>query len=215
MVNAGLQLLGYSLASLGLLGLVASTAMAEWKMSSYAGNNIITAQAMYEGLWRSCVYQSTGQMQCKVYDSLLQLPGTSISGSRGLELRTTELVGSGGSWFHDHLHLDMKCTTCLSDNKEQKNKVAVAGGVLFIIADMVCALAATSWYEENIRKKFFDPFTPTNAKYEFGKALYVGWGASALTLIGGIMLCCNCASKPAGKSYPPPHTAGRPGTDHV
>uniref|UniRef100_A0A8C2HWC4 Claudin n=1 Tax=Cyprinus carpio TaxID=7962 RepID=A0A8C2HWC4_CYPCA len=189
-------LLGYSLASLGLLGLVASTAMAEWKMSSYAGNNIITAQAMYEGLWRSCVYQSTGQMQCKVYDSLLQLPGTS----------------SGSSWFHDHLHLDVKCTTCLSDNKEQKKKVAVAGGVLFIIADMVCALAATSWYEENIRKKFFDPFTPTNAKYEFGKALYVGWGASALTLIGGIMLCCNCASKPAVKSYPPPHTAGRPGT---
>uniref|UniRef100_A0A8C1H7I9 Claudin n=2 Tax=Cyprinus carpio TaxID=7962 RepID=A0A8C1H7I9_CYPCA len=211
MVNAGLQLLGYSLASLGLLGLVASTAMAEWKMSSYAGNNIITAQAMYEGLWRSCVYQSTGQMQCKVYDSLLQLPGTSmcVSGSRGLELRTTELVGLG----IPAARVDTSgCTTCLSDNKEQKKKVAVAGGVLFIIADMVCALAATSWYGENIRKKFFDPFTPTNAKYEFGKALYVGWGASALTLIGGIMLCCNCASKPAGKSYPPPHTAGRPGT---
>uniref|UniRef100_A0A8C1UZH1 Claudin n=1 Tax=Cyprinus carpio TaxID=7962 RepID=A0A8C1UZH1_CYPCA len=208
MVNAGLQLLGYSLASLGLLGLVASTAMAEWKMSSYAGNNIITAQAMYEGLWRSCVYQSTGQMQCKVYDSLLQLVHT-----KSCWILSGEVVC--GSWFHDHLHLDMKCTTCLSDNKEQKNKVAVAGGVLFIIADMVCALAATSWYEENIRKKFFDPFTPTNAKYEFGKALYVGWGASALTLIGGIMLCCNCASKPAGKSYPPPHTAGRPGTDHV
>lgn len=29
----------------------------------------------------------------------------------------------------------MKCTTCLSDNTEQKNKVAMAGGVLFIIAD--------------------------------------------------------------------------------
>ncbi len=78
MANAGLQLLGYTLAFLGLLGLVASTAMAEWKMSSYAGDNIITAQAMYEGLWRACVYQSTGQMQCKVYDSLLQLPGMSV-----------------------------------------------------------------------------------------------------------------------------------------
>lgn len=76
MANAGLQLLGYTLASLGLLGLIASTAMAEWKMSSYAGDNIITAQAMYEGLWQSCVSQSTGQLQCKTYDSLLQLPGT-------------------------------------------------------------------------------------------------------------------------------------------
>jgi len=75
MANAGLQLLGYVLAFLGLLGLIASTAMAEWKISSYAGDNIITAQAMYEGLWQSCVSQSTGQLQCKVYDSLLQIPG--------------------------------------------------------------------------------------------------------------------------------------------
>lgn len=52
-------------------------------------------------------------------------------------------------------------------------------------------------------------------RYEFGKALYVGWGASALTIIGGIMLCCNCASKPAGKSYTSPRTAGQPGTNRV
>uniref|UniRef100_A0A8C1TY98 Claudin n=1 Tax=Cyprinus carpio TaxID=7962 RepID=A0A8C1TY98_CYPCA len=209
MANAGLQLLGYTLAFLGFLGLIASTAMAEWKMSSYAGDNIITAQAMYEGLWRSCVYQSTGQMQCKVYDSLLQLPGE-VQAARGFMITSIFLCGVGLLVAA----VGMKCTTCLSDEKEQKNKVAVAGGVLFIIAG-VCALVATSWYGENIRKNFFDPFTPTNARYEFGKALYVGWGASALTLIGGIMLCCNCARKPAGKSYPPPRAAGRPGTDRV
>lgn len=75
MANAGIQLLGFILAFLGLIGSIASTAMVEWKASSYAGDNIITAQAMYEGLWKSCVSQSTGQIQCKVYDSLLQLPG--------------------------------------------------------------------------------------------------------------------------------------------
>lgn len=75
MANAGIQLLGFSLALLGLIGSIISTIMVEWKASSYAGDNIITAQAMYEGLWKSCVYQSTGQMQCKQYDSLLQLPG--------------------------------------------------------------------------------------------------------------------------------------------
>ncbi|KAI2667122.1 Claudin-1 [Labeo rohita] len=225
MANAGLQLLGYTLAFLGLLGLIASTVMPEWKMSSYAGDNIITAQAMYEGLWSSCVYQSTGQMQCKAYDSLLQLPGE-VQAARGFMI-TSILLCCVGLLV---AAVGMKCTTCLSDAKEQKSKVAVAGGVLFIIADMlpltfcrnkprettqVCALVATSWYGENIRKKFFDPFTPTNGRYEFGKALYVGWGASALTVIGGIMLCCNCASKPAGKSYPPPRAAGRPGTDRV
>lgn len=77
MANAGIQLLGLSLAVLGFIGSIISTIMVEWKASSYAGDNIITAQAMYEGLWKSCVYQSTGQMQCKEYDSLLQLPGES------------------------------------------------------------------------------------------------------------------------------------------
>lgn len=75
MANAGLQLLGFTLAFLGFIGSIISTIMVEWKASSYAGDNIITAQAMYEGLWKTCVYQSTGQMQCKQYDSLLQLPG--------------------------------------------------------------------------------------------------------------------------------------------
>lgn len=75
MANSGVQLLGFCLAILGFFGVIASTAMVEWKASSYAGDNIITAQAMYEGLWKSCVSQSTGQIQCKVYDSLLQLSG--------------------------------------------------------------------------------------------------------------------------------------------
>ncbi|KAA0718452.1 Claudin-1 Senescence-associated epithelial membrane protein [Triplophysa tibetana] len=209
MANAGLQLLGYTLAFLGFIGLIASTSMAEWKMSSYAGDNIITSQAMYEGLWKACVYQSTGQMQCKVYDSLLQQPGE-VQTTRGLMISSIFL----GAVALMAAAVGMKCTTCLADNKQQKSKVALAGGVLFILAG-VLALAATSWYGEKIRRNFFDPFTPTNSRYEFGKALYVGWGASALTLIGGSMLSCNCGSKAAGKSYPPPRAAGRPGTDHV
>uniref|UniRef100_A0A8B9HN29 Claudin n=1 Tax=Astyanax mexicanus TaxID=7994 RepID=A0A8B9HN29_ASTMX len=80
MANGGMQLLGFSLAFLGFIGLIISTTMTEWKMSSYAGDNIITAQALYEGLWQTCVYQSTGQVQCKVFDSLLQLPqGTNLT----------------------------------------------------------------------------------------------------------------------------------------
>lgn len=75
MANAGFQLVGFVLAFLGFIGSIASTIMVEWKASSYAGDNIITAQALYEGLWKTCVYQSTGQIQCKVFDSLLQLPG--------------------------------------------------------------------------------------------------------------------------------------------
>lgn len=73
MANAGLQLLGFILASLGWIGSIVSTALPQWKIYSYAGDNIVTAQAIYEGLWMSCASQSTGQIQCKVFDSLLNL----------------------------------------------------------------------------------------------------------------------------------------------
>lgn len=73
MANAGLQLLGFILAFLGWIGTIVSTALPQWKIYSYAGDNIVTAQAIFEGLWMSCVSQSTGQIQCKVFDSLLNL----------------------------------------------------------------------------------------------------------------------------------------------
>ncbi|XP_072544804.1 claudin-1 [Salminus brasiliensis] len=205
MASVGLQLLGFTLAFLGFVGLIISTTMTEWKMSSYAGDNIITAQAMYEGLWQSCVYQSTGQLQCKIYDSLLQLP-VEVQSARGfmvtgiLLCAVAIMVATVG----------MQCTTCLADNMEVKNKVAVAGGVVFIIAG-ACAFIATIWYGDNIRRQFFNPFTPTNSKYEFGKALYIGWGASALTVIGGSLLCCNCGGKGSADAAGPRYPAARPG----
>ena len=73
MANSGLQILGFALSMLGLIGLIIGTILPQWKMSAYVGDNIITAVAMYQGLWMSCAFQSTGQIQCKVYDSILQL----------------------------------------------------------------------------------------------------------------------------------------------
>ncbi|XP_041660126.1 claudin-1 [Cheilinus undulatus] len=211
MANAGIQLLGFTLAFLGFIGSIASTAMVEWKASSYAGDNIITAQALYEGLWMTCASQSTGQIQCKKYDSLLQLPGI-VQGTRGLMLCSILLcfiaimVATVG----------MRCTTCMADVPQQKDKVALAGGIMFIIAGLL-ALVGTSWYGHRIAQDFYDPFTPTNSRFEFGSALYVGWGAACLIIIGGSFLCCNCSSQSSGKSprYPPSRSAGQPGKDYV
>lgn len=81
MANSGLQLLGYFLALGGWIGIIASTALPQWKQSSYAGDAIITAVGLYEGLWMSCASQSTGQVQCKLYDSLLALDGRLQAGA--------------------------------------------------------------------------------------------------------------------------------------
>ncbi|XP_004078682.1 claudin-7 [Oryzias latipes] len=189
MANPGIQLLGFGLAFIGFIGTIACTVMVEWKASSYSGDNIITAQAMYEGLWKTCVSQSTGQIQCKVYDSILQLPAM-VQGTRGLMVASILLcfiammVAMTG----------MQCTTCMSDSPETKDKVALAGGVVFIIAGLL-ALVGTSWYGHRIAQDFNNPFTPTNSRYEFGSALYLGWAAAALIIIGGSFLTCSSSEK--------------------
>lgn len=93
MANSGLQLLGYFLALGGWVGIIASTALPQWKQSSYAGDAIITAVGLYEGLWMSCASQSTGQVQCKLYDSLLALEGRPHDSRAG-----SGSGGEGGGW---------------------------------------------------------------------------------------------------------------------
>ncbi|XP_051943123.1 claudin-1 [Hippocampus zosterae] len=211
MANAGIQLLGFTLAFVGFIGSIASTIMVEWKASSYAGDNIITAQALYEGLWKTCASQSTGQVQCKVYDSILQLPAI-VLGTRGLMLAAiflcliALLVAMVG----------MKCTKCLAEQPEQKAKVALTSGIVLIIAGLL-ALVGTSWYGHRIAQDFYNPFTPTNSRYEFGSALYVGWGAAILIIIGGGFLCCNCPKQDSGKAarYPRTNAASNSGKDYV
>lgn len=75
MASAGLQLTGYFLALAGWAGAICASALPQWKQSSYAGDAIITAVGLFEGLWMSCAAQSTGQVQCKLHESLLSLDG--------------------------------------------------------------------------------------------------------------------------------------------
>lgn len=77
MANSGMQLLGFFMSLIGIVALIIGTILPQWKMSAYIGDNIITAVAMYQGLWMSCAFQSTGQLQCKIYDSILQLDSKS------------------------------------------------------------------------------------------------------------------------------------------
>ncbi|CAB1351589.1 unnamed protein product [Coregonus sp. 'balchen'] len=51
MANSGIQLLGFGLSLVGVIALIVGTILPQWKMSAYIGDNIITAVAMYQGLW--------------------------------------------------------------------------------------------------------------------------------------------------------------------
>ncbi|XP_062456761.1 claudin-7-like isoform X1 [Rhea pennata] len=197
MANAGLQLLGFGLAVAGWLALLVATVLPQWQMSSYAGDSIITAVAMYKGLWMSCVSQSTGQIQCKVYDSLLSL-SAALQATRALMV-VSGVLGVIGIAIST---MGMKCTRCGGDDKVQKARIAMAGGIIFIVAGLA-ALVACSWNGHQIVSDFYNPTVPVNLKYEFGPAIFVGWAGSALVLLGGALLACSCSGGTSGgTSYP-------------
>uniref|UniRef100_A0A8C1LIL2 Claudin n=1 Tax=Cyprinus carpio TaxID=7962 RepID=A0A8C1LIL2_CYPCA len=118
MASLGLQILGVALSFVGLLGSIITCALPMWRVTAFIGNNIVTAQIIWEGLWMICVPQSTGHMQCNVYDSTLAL-STDLQAARAF-------VFVGG-----------KCTTCIQ-NKTSKARVVISAGVFFIISGLLC-----------------------------------------------------------------------------
>ncbi|CAL8401984.1 unnamed protein product [Boreogadus saida] len=201
MANSGLQILGFALSLLGLIGLIIGTMLPQWKMSAYVGDNIITAISMYSGLWMSCAFQSTGQIQCKAYDSILQLD-SSLQATRALMILGIIVTGAGLGVAT----MGMKCTTCGGDDKTKKSRIAMAGGIILLIGALA-AIVACSWYAHNIIREFYNPFTPVNTKYEFGSAIFIAWAGSFLDVIGGGMLAASC---PRGKSKPSYPISNRP-----
>lgn len=102
MANSGIQLLGFFLSLIGIIALIIGTVLPQWKMSAYIGDNIITAVAMYQGLWMSCAFQSTGQLQCKIYDSILQLDSKRRDPNEKKSL-------NGFAWITLNLHSTVRC----------------------------------------------------------------------------------------------------------
>ncbi|XP_061106426.1 claudin-7-B-like [Conger conger] len=196
MANSGLQILGFAMSLIGLIGLIIGTIMPQWQMSAYVGDNIITAIAMYQGLWMSCAFQSTGQMQCKVYDSVLQLD-SSLQATRALMVVSIVVttVGLGVAC------MGMKCTNCGSDDKTKKSRTAMTGGIVLLVGAL-CAIVACGWFSHKVIKAFYDPFTPVNTKYEFGAAIFIAWAGAFLAVMGGAMLAATCPGKRKDVKYP-------------
>ncbi|XP_067280896.1 claudin b [Pseudorasbora parva] len=194
MVSAGLQLLGIALAIIGWIGVIVVCALPMWRVTAFIGNNIVTAQISWEGIWMSCVVQSTGQMQCKVYDSMLAL-SSDLQAARALTIIAI-VIGILG------IMLAMaggQCTNCVED-ESSKTKVAITAGVIFIVAGVLC-LVPVCWTTHVVIQDFYNPLVYQAQKRELGAALYIGWGAAALLIIGGALLCCNCPPKEERGKY--------------
>ncbi|KAM8741156.1 claudin-4-like [Acanthopagrus schlegelii] len=188
MVSGGRQILGLSLAVIGFLGSIVICALPTWKVTAFIGANIVTSQVIWEGLWMNCVTQSTGQMQCKIYDSLLALP-RDLQAARALVIIAI-IAGIFGLLLGV---VGGKCTNFVEEER-QKSKVAIASGIVFIIAGLL-VLIPVCWTANTIIRDFYNPIMTNAQRRELGASLYIGWGSAGLLLLGGGLLCSSCPPK--------------------
>ncbi|XP_035283959.1 claudin-4-like [Anguilla anguilla] len=198
MVSGGRQALGFALAGVGSAGVALICGLPMWKVTAFISSNIVTAQVFWEGLWMNCVFQSTGQLQCKAYDSLLALP-RDLQAARALVVVSiavavaAALLGVAGA----------SCTNFLRRDATAKARVAIGSGVAFIAAGVLC-LVPVCWTTSTLVTGFYNPLVSTGQKGELGAALYVGYMAGALLVLGGAILTSSCPRDPAPTPTPVP-----------
>ncbi|XP_057684877.1 claudin-9-like [Corythoichthys intestinalis] len=188
MASAGVELLGLTLAVAGWIGVMVACGLPMWRVAAYVGQNVVMSQVIWEGLWMNCSVQSTGQMHCKVHDSMLGLP-RDLQAARALVVVSVTLGVIGVALAT----AGAKCTDCSQDEKGKRRLVFVGGLVLTLAG--ILTLMAVSWTAHVIVMGFYDPLLEETGKRDFGNALYFGWAASCLLILGGALLWCTCGKR--------------------
>ncbi|XP_005998524.1 claudin-14 [Latimeria chalumnae] len=196
MASMAVQLLGFFISLIGLIGTLVTTVLPHWHRTAHIGSNIIMALAYVKGLWMECVWHSTGIYQCQVHRSQLALP-RDLQAARAMMLISCVL-----SIIASVLSVvGMKCTQC-AQGSSAKNLIAVSGGICFMLAGIMC-LIPVSWSTNDVIKDFYNPVLPSGMKFEIGQALYVGFISASLSIIGGAFLCFSCNENTNSTPYRP------------
>ncbi|XP_062383940.1 claudin-10a [Sardina pilchardus] len=180
MSNMMTEIMAFLLTVCGWVLSAATVAIDYWKVSSVDGT-VITTATFWSNLWKTCVTDSTGVSNCKDFPSMLALDGY-IQVCRGLMIAAVCL-----GFFGATLALvGMKCTK-IGGSETTKARIAAVAGFNFILNGL-CSLTACSLYAHRITSEFFDPLFVAQ-KFELGAALFIGWGASVLCILGGLIFC--------------------------
>lgn len=180
-----LQELGISLSMIGFAGTVLICALPMWKVTAFIGTHLVVMQVFWEGLWMTCVSEYTGQMQCKLYDALLDL-SPDLQAARGLICISLVLGCLGFLIFL----LGARCTNCLS-HPRIKARLVLSSGATFCLGALT-TIVSVSWTAHSIISDFYNPRVPEVLKRELGAAIYIGFVTSGLLFLGGAILCTSC-----------------------
>ncbi|XP_013041560.3 claudin-18 isoform X1 [Anser cygnoides] len=186
------QVMGFIVSSLGVAGCMVSTAMDMWSTQDLY-DNPVTAVFQYQGLWRSCVRQSSGFTECRPYFTILGLPAM-FQAVRALMI-VGIVLGILGLLV---CIFALKCIRIGNMEDSAKANMTLTSGIMFIVAGL-CAITGVSVFANMLVTNFW--MSTTNMyqgmqnvqnRYTFGSALFVGWVAGGLALVGGIMMCLAC-----------------------
>lgn len=179
MASMGMQMLASVLCLIGWTGVIFSCILPMWRVTAFVGSTIITSQIIWEGIWMSCVVESTGYIQCKPYESMLAL-STDLQAARALTVLAITVGGVGLILAF----IGGKCTRFLDEERNSvKGKVAVAAGAVLIVAGILVLIPA-SWAAGAIVRSFYSTSIDAQRR-EIGACLYIAWGASILLIVGG------------------------------
>ncbi|XP_041663243.1 claudin f [Cheilinus undulatus] len=187
---------GQIISFIGFVGVAVTCGIPMWRVTSFIGANIVTGQLIWDGLWMRCVMQSTGQMQCRLNESVMSL-------SRDLQAARALVIISLIFAFIGFMlsFIGAKCTSCLKRDSSMA-KVVILSGCL-IIAAAIILLIPVCWSAAVTITEFEDPLTVNTQRREIGAAIYIGWASALILLIGGIILCTSCPPNKPIYGYQP------------
>ncbi|KAK2514449.1 Cldn18 [Columba guinea] len=249
------QVMGFIVSSLGVAGCIVSTSMDMWSTQDLY-DNPVTAVFQYQGLWRSCVRQSSGFTECRPYFTILGLPAMFqavralmivgiVLGILGLLVCIFALKCIRIGSMEDSAKANMTLTSGImfiiavaystmvafvSMNHSTKDNVIAARLVVaghtsdhlcraircfpkvqgdflyyvglslsFCLISGLCAITGVSVFANMLVTNFwmstanmYQGMQNVQNRYTFGSALFVGWVAGGLALVGGILMCLAC-----------------------
>ncbi|KAF3688257.1 Claudin-22 [Channa argus] len=201
-----LELLGVFFSVVAWVCSLASTLMTSWLNLN---SELLPSENFYLGLWGTCVTQDMGDGQeCRFYDSMLDLP-QDIMLARILMCVALAVGMLGLLLAIPGLHLVNSCQGQVGDLRFKRGLRMAAGVMCLVVGILV--LVPVSNIAHNTVLQFFDEALPDMLeRWEFGEALFCGWGAGLLYLLAGTLLLTSCLHKTDCDTPGPPPMMGDP-----
>lgn len=181
MASVPLELIGFFLGLIGLLGTTVTTVLPYWEVPVDIDTRFLGAMdPIMNGLWMNCYKRENGAILCKMHMAFLMLPyDVQVSrilmlGSLGLSL-VGLLVAVVG----------MQCTVWLERSPVLKRRVAGVSGCFLLVAGLA-SLVPLSMRATNVIRNL--DMVPGTLKYVPGSCLYLGMTSAVVSILGGGML---------------------------